>query len=94
VTTATIVRSAETDELIDQFDNMSRSGHIEPMQLLRLSRIVFGIPGSVLAAKAGVSAREVARIERGDVRPKADTLLALDGALVALVRARVREEVP
>lgn len=55
---------------------------------LRLARVVFGIPVGALAAKAGISAREVSRIERGDVRPKPDTLDAIDAAFVALVRAR------
>ncbi len=58
------------------------------MQLLRLARVVFGIPVGALAAKAGISVREVSRIERGDVRPKPDTLDAIDAAFVALIRAR------
>lgn len=62
------------------------------MQLLRLARLMFGIPVGALAVKAGISAREVSRIERGDVRPKPETLAALDMAVVALVRARLREE--
>ena len=63
-----------------------------PMQLLRLARLVFGIPVGALAARAGVSAREVSRIESGHVRPKPDTLDAIDAAFVALVRARLHEE--
>ena len=62
------------------------------MQLLRFARLVFGIPVCALAARAGISAREVSRIERGDVRPKPETLAALDTAFVALVRARFGAE--
>ena len=59
------------------------------MQALRIARLVFGIPLSVLAAKAGVSRKEIARIERGDVWPRAETFAAVDAAFVALLGSRV-----
>lgn len=62
------------------------------MQLLRLARLMFGIPVNALAARAGLSVRELSRIERGDVRPKPATLEALDAAFLALVRSRVNGE--
>jgi transcriptional regulator with XRE-family HTH domain len=62
------------------------------MQSLGFARRLLGIPLSDLAARAGLSVREVSRIERGDVRPKPATLEALDAAFVALVLARVNAE--
>lgn len=59
------------------------------MKLLRVARLVLGIPVSALAARAGVSVRELARIERGEVRPKAETLAALDSAFMAVLQSRL-----
>ena len=59
------------------------------MQSLGLARRLLGIRLAHLATRAGISAREVSRIERGDVCPKLATLAALDAAFLALVRARL-----
>lgn len=59
------------------------------MQALRIARLVFGIPLSALAAKSGVSRKEIARIERGDVWPRVETFAAIDLAFVALLGSRV-----
>ena len=59
------------------------------MQTLRIARLVFGIPLSALAAKAGVSTKEIARIERGDVWPRPETFAAVDAAFVELLGSRL-----
>jgi transcriptional regulator with XRE-family HTH domain len=57
---------------------------------LRLLRAVFRVKLSELAMAAGVSAREITRVENGQVSPARGTLERLDGALVTLVQARVK----
>lgn len=59
------------------------------MQTLRIARLVFGIPIAALAAKAGVSTKEISRIERGDVWPRAETFAAVDAAFVELLGSRL-----
>lgn len=62
------------------------------MKSLGLARRLLGIRLAALAERAGLSVREVARIERGDVLPKPATLAALDAAFVAIVLARLGQE--
>jgi predicted transcriptional regulator len=64
------------------------------METLRLVRCVFSIPARRLAAEAGVSEKELQRIERGTVAPQARTLTAIDEAFVRLIRQRVEEGAP
>ncbi len=66
--------------------------HFSAMRLLRTIRLVLGIPVHALAAEAGVSVRELHRLERGAVRPKHSTLAKLDAALEAILERRARHE--
>ncbi len=67
---------------------VSSAGHIESM-VFRLARLVLGIPLSVLAEHAGISSKELGRIERGEVHPRRETLAALNDAFAAVVTARL-----
>lgn len=59
------------------------------MQVFRLARVMLSIPIGTLAARAGISTREVGRIERGEVQPKPATIAALDAAFLEVLRARL-----
>jgi predicted transcriptional regulator len=54
-------------------------------------RSLMRISGAKLAAEAAVSMRELRRIERGDVRPRPETVDALARALAELLRRRISE---
>jgi predicted transcriptional regulator len=53
---------------------------------VKLARVLLGIGQTQLAKRAGISVRELARIEIGEVHPKAQASQALDAALVAIIR--------
>lgn len=61
------------------------------MYVLKLLRVLLGIGQAQLAARAGISVRELARIERGDVRPSAPSMAAYDRAIEEIVEARAAE---
>ena len=61
------------------------------MFALKLIRVILGIGQGQLAARAGVSVRELARIENAEVMPRAPAAKALDAALIGIVRDRARE---
>ena len=56
------------------------------MFAIKLLRVMLGIGQAQLAARAGISVRELARIESGEVHPRAPISQALDAALMAIVR--------
>jgi len=60
------------------------------MRTLRIARLLLGVSAQDLARAADISTRELARIERGSVRPHPDTVDRLDAAFVNLFRARTR----
>jgi len=60
------------------------------MKALRIARLLLGVSGEHLAREAGISTRELARIEQGSVRPHVDTLVRIDEALVRVLRGRRR----
>jgi hypothetical protein len=64
--------------------------HPSGMQVIRVARLVLDIPAGLLAARAGLSARELHRIERGLVMPTSTTLRALDQAFLDLMAERLR----
>ena len=53
---------------------------------MKLARVMLNIGQAKLAARAGISVRELARIENGEVQPKALAAKAIDAALMAIVR--------
>lgn len=55
------------------------------MQIIRLLRSLFRIGQAELATAAGISVREMARIENCEVTPSPETLTAVDKALMAYV---------
>jgi predicted transcriptional regulator len=59
------------------------------MRSLRLLRHLFAIQLNQLASEAGVSGREIRRVERAEVVPATATLVALDRALLKLVFQRL-----
>jgi hypothetical protein len=59
-----------------------------PMKALRILRALLGIPAGTLAVEAGVSVRELHRIEHRRVTPSAATLARLDDALARVLRRR------
>jgi predicted transcriptional regulator len=61
------------------------------MQMLRIARLILGVPIARLSKVARVSAREIDRIERGAVAPQRATLERLDEALVTILRERKLE---
>lgn len=61
------------------------------MRLVRILRAVFGIPQKQLAERAGISVRELARIEEGEVAPKQRVLDELDRAARNIIDERVRD---
>ena len=60
------------------------------MFALKLLRVVLGIVQAELARRAEVSVRELARIERAEVLPRARVAQAIDGAIVAILFERTR----
>lgn len=59
------------------------------MRILRLLRAVFSIPQVELARKAGLSVRELTRIEKGEVHVTKSALTALDEAVTSILIARI-----
>jgi predicted transcriptional regulator len=60
------------------------------MFAIKLLRVMLGIGQAQLAARAGISVRELARIESAEVLPRAPAAKALDGALMDIVRERAQ----
>ena len=58
------------------------------MYTLKLLRVMLGIGQAQLATRAGISVRELARIEAGDIQPSAPAWAAYDKALMEIVQAR------
>ena len=58
------------------------------MFALKLLRVMLGVGQAQLAARAGISVRELARIESGEVQPSAPAWAAYDKALAEIVEAR------
>ena len=62
------------------------------MFAIKILRVMLGIGQGKLAARAGISVRELARIENAEVTPRVPAAKALDAALMGIVRDRAREE--
>jgi predicted transcriptional regulator len=60
------------------------------MFAIKLLRVMLGIGQGQLASRAGISVRELARIENAEVLPRAPAAKALDAALMKIVRERAR----
>jgi transcriptional regulator with XRE-family HTH domain len=58
------------------------------MFALKLLRVMLGIGQAQLASRAGISVRELARIESGEVQPSAPAWAAYDKALAEIIEAR------
>jgi len=61
------------------------------MFAVKLARTLLVIGQSQLAARAGISVRELARIENGQVTPRESAARSLDAALVGIVRDRAKD---
>ena len=64
------------------------------MFALKLLRVMLGIGQAQLATRAGISVRELARIESGEVQPSAPAWAAYDKALMEIVEARALAATP
>jgi predicted transcriptional regulator len=61
------------------------------MQMLRITRLLLGVPIRRLSQVAKVSAREIDRLEQRSVMPQRATMERLDDALMTIMRERELE---
>ena len=59
------------------------------MTALKTLRLLLNIPQAQLAEEAQISARELSRIEKGQVHPARDTMQRLDKAFTTILTKRV-----
>jgi len=61
------------------------------MRLVRLVRSIFDIRLRELSARSGVSVRELARIESGEVQAGKEAVAALDKTVAAIIDERAQK---
>ena len=65
--------------------------HFPVVRFVRTLRNLLGIPQKNLAEDAGLSVRELQRVEAGDVVPSGDTVRGLDDAFDKAITRRLKE---
>ena len=65
--------------------------HFRDVHVVRYLRVLLAIPQKVLAKEAGISVRELQRIECADIRPNSMTMEKLDSAFQVMMIRRLKE---